>query len=481
MLFPRNEAGPRDVRNEKVISYTDYDDVIARVYEYQQEHVFCYWDELSDDEKRALLDDLAEIDFALLGRLAAQVNESAPEHLEMEPAPYIAVPRNGENASCRQAVEIGSEYIARGTVAAFVVAGGQGSRLGFDGPKGKYPVGAVSRKPLFQIHAEKIAKYGKKYNTAIPWLIMTSPANHDEAVAFLQENDFFGLHRDEVMIFPQEMIPSLDAAGKLILATRSSIFKNPDGHGGSLTALHSSGALDFLKKRGIETISYFQVDNPLVKIVDPAFIGYHVQRDALVSSKAIRKAYPEEKVGVFVSIGDRIGVVEYSDLTDEQKNLRDAAGELRYCMGSIAIHLFDVDFVSSITAGEFSLPYHVARKKIEVCVENETREREGFKFEKFVFDALPLTERNIVVETVREDEFAPVKNRTGVDSVETARSLMSDLFRRWLHTRGIPLPDAVEVIEISPLCAVEPEDLDRAISIPERQEVYLSGECRSDE
>lgn len=463
-----------------MVSYTDYDDVIARVYDYRQEHVFHYWDELSDNEKKALLDELAEIEFTLLEQLASRIHESAPEHLELEPAPYIAVHRNGEDASYEQAVEIGSEYIARGKVAAFVVAGGQGSRLGFDGPKGTYPIGAVSHKPLFQIHAEKIAKYEEKYDTAIPWLIMTSQTNHDETVAFLQDNDFFGLRRNEVMVFPQAMIPSLDAAGRLILATRSSIFKNPDGHGGSLTALHSSGALDFLKERQIETISYFQVDNPLVRIIDPAFIGFHVQRDALVSSKAIRKAYPEEKVGVFVSIGDRIGVMEYSDLTDEQKNLRDDAGELRYCMGSIAIHLFDRDFVSSITAGEFSLPYHVARKRIEVCVENEIREIEGFKFEKFVFDALPLTERNIVVETVREDEFAPVKNKAGVDSVETARSLMSDLFKRWLYKRGISVPDAVDVLEISPLCAVEPEDLERTITIPERREVYLSGECRSD-
>ncbi len=461
-----------------MISFDGYDRVIKRVYDYHQEHVFRYWGELGDREKRNLLDELSAVDFELLKELFLQTKREESELSDFEPAPFTAIPRTEEEIEEYRAVaENGVEHIREGRVAAFVVAGGQGSRLGFDGPKGKYPVGPVSGKSLFQVHAEKILKYSSKYDTAIPWLVMTSQANHRETVQFLEENDYFGLNEDDVVVFPQNMIPSLDAAGNVLLATKSSLFKNPDGHGGSLTALYTSGALDFLESRGIETISYFQVDNPLVRIIDPPFIGLHVKEKAAISSKAVRKAYPDERVGVFVRFHHgRIGVKEYSDLPEEKKNLRDKAGVLQFSMGNIAIHLFDRDFIREITSGgKIALPYHVARKKIQALVGEDAREVNGFKFEKFVFDALPLTDRNIIFETLREEEFAPVKNRSGVDSVETARGLMSDLYRGWLRGRKISIPENVEVIEISPLLAVEPEDLDDGLSVPAQEGVYLSG------
>lgn len=461
-----------------MISFNGYDRVIKRVYDYHQDHVFQYWDELHDSEKKNLLDDLSGVDFELIEALSSQIEKSTSDAADFEPAPFTPIPRTEEEISrYRAAGDAGRAHIRDGRVAAFVVAGGQGSRLGFEGPKGKYPVGPVSGKSLFQIHAEKLLRYSNKYGTAIPWLIMASRVNHPETVQFLEENDYFGLREDDVMVFSQNMIPSLDKDGRLLLETKCSLFKNPDGHGGSLTALNTSGALDFLERRGIETISYFQVDNPLVRIIDPVFIGFHVMEKASVSSKAVRKASPDEKVGVFVRFHHRrIGVMEYSDLPEEKKNLRDEGGALQFSMGNIAIHLFNRDFISEITSGrEIALPYHVARKKIRVYLEGGLREIEGFKFEKFVFDALPLTDRNIVFETIRDEEFAPVKNKSGVDSVETARKLMSDLFRKWLEGRSITIPPRVRVIEISPLLAVEPGDLDSSLSIPDKKEIYLSG------
>jgi UDP-N-acetylglucosamine/UDP-N-acetylgalactosamine diphosphorylase len=461
-----------------MVSFDGYDELIKKVYDYHQEHVFRYWGELDDRDKRNLLDELSAVDFELLKELSLQSMREESELSDFEPAPFTPIPRTGEEIKeYRAAGEAGEEHIRAGRVAAFVVAGGQGSRLGFEGPKGRYPVGPVSGKTLFQIHAEKILKYSSKYGTTIPWLVMTSQANHRETVQFLEEYDCFGLGRDNVMVFPQNMIPSLDKEGRLLLETRCSLFKNPDGHGGSLTALYTSGALDFLQRRGIETISYFQVDNPLVRIIDPPFIGCHVKERAAISSKAVRKAYPDEKVGVFVRFHHgRIGVMEYSDLPEEKRNLRDEAGVLQFSMGNIAIHLFNRDFIGEITSGgDIALPYHVARKKIRAYARGGMSEIEGFKFEKFVFDALPLTDRNIVFETLREEEFAPVKNRSGVDSVETARRLMSDLYRKWLRGRRIAIPENVEVIEISPLLAVEPEDLDEKLPVPAQEGVYLSG------
>ncbi len=457
-----------------MIRYPGHEAVIQLAHEYGQEHVFEYWSELDDPGKKRLLDDLCEVDFDLLSRLFSS-RGGVPEY-DFEPAPFISVPAGGagekEHARAREA---GVAHVQAGKVAAFVVAGGQGSRLGYEGPKGKFPVGPISGKTLFQIHAEKVVASSRKFGVPIPFLIMTSRENHGETVDYFREQGNFGIDPDDLFIFPQNMIPALDMKGKLILEKKGRIFMNPDGHGGSLTALHTSGVLEVMRKRGIETISYFQVDNPLVRIIDTVFIGFHVLGEADVSSKAVRKAYPEEKVGVFVRFGnDTIGVVEYSDLPEEKTKSSDERGELRYIAGSIAIHLFRREFIERVTEGrDIALPFHTAKKKIIVISGGVEREIEGLKFEKFVFDALPLTGKNVIFETLREREFAPVKNREGVDSVESARKMMSEEHRRWLETRGIEVPDSVRVVEISSLAAVEPEDLDAKMTLPDGEEVYI--------
>ncbi len=459
-----------------MISYPDRNDIIQRVYDHGQEHIFIFWEQLSDNEKKALLDDAASIDFDLLSRLYRQASESTHAVMGFEPAPYIPVPSGIEEIRRFDAArEDGIALVRKGAVAAFVVAGGQGSRLGFDGPKGLFRVGPVSGKSLFQIHAEKILSSSKKYGASIPWLIMTSQANHEDTVRYLAAHRHFGLDEKDVHIFPQGMIPSLDTGGRLILESPSAIFKNPDGHGGSLGALAESGTLAAMRERGIEIISYFQVDNPLISIIDPVFIGFHAQGGADISSKGLMKAYPDEKIGVFVRFDNgTVGVVEYSDLPEQLQTMRDASGALRFCMGSIAIHLFGVAFLEKITGGSaVSLPFHVARKKITIRTATAPAEIEGFKFEKFVFDALPLTDKNIVLETIREVEFAPVKNPSGVDSVESAHELMTRLYRRWLGERGIGIPSRLKKIEISPLFALEASDIPESISIPDSESVYL--------
>ena len=455
--------------------YDGYNDLIQKVYKYKQDHLFAAWDTLGEDAQKVLLNQIQKVDFGQIESLF----KHAEDHQDVgnfSPAPFINVPvTDEEKKRYEEARRAGIEYIRAGKVAAFIVAGGQGSRLGYEGPKGMYPVGPVTGKSLFQIHGEKILKYSRKYGVPVPWLVMTSEANHNDTENYFKEMKYFGLAPEDVYIFRQNMIPSLDSDGNMVLEAPGKLFRNPDGHGGSLTALHTSGALAAMKDRGIETISYFQVDNPLVKILDPVFIGFHVLEDADISSKAMKKAYPEEKVGVFVTLENgRRGVVEYSDLSDEKAGERDEAGELRYSGGSIAIHLFDRGFVEEITSGaSLSLPFHTARKKLKIFKEGSVKEVDGFKFEKFVFDALPLTEKNVIFETLREEEFAPVKNATGIDSVETSRDLMMGLHRAWLAERCIAVSSVVKRLEISPLAAVEPEDLDRGLLIPEEEDVYI--------
>lgn len=457
-----------------MISFEGYNDVIEKVYKSGNEHVFAFWDTLTYDQKKHLLQELSNIHFEELQKLYALTKKQVIPQ-DFEPAPFTPLPQtNEEHNKFEEARQIGIDTIKAGKVAAFVVAGGQGSRLGFEGPKGVFPIGPVSNKTLFQIHAEKIKAYEKKFGVDIPWCIMTSEANHDATVDYFEKNKFFNLNKDKVFIFRQNMIPSLDESGKLILETPYSIFRNPDGHGGSLTALYQSGTLAALLEMGIEVLSYFQVDNPLVRIIDPVFIGFHIKNHAEVSSKALKKAYPEEKIGVFVKFSNgRIGVVEYSDLPQEKQYEKDEHGNLRYLAGSIAIHLFSTKFIASITKGDITLPFHVAKKSIPKYSPEGKINITGYKFEKFVFDALPLTEHNFILETIREEEFAPVKNKTGVDSVDTAQELMINLYKKWLIQKNITIPKVVEKIEISPLLAVEPDDLPGSLAIPQQKEVYI--------
>jgi len=457
-----------------MVKFDGYDEVIERVYRFSQEHVFQYWDRLLDSEKIELLNDLSTINFQLLKQIYSHTGNDKKN--EFSPAPFIPLPVNdNERILFKEAEKKGTAHIREGKVAAFLVAGGQGSRLGFDGPKGKFPVGPVSGKTLFHFHAEKIKASENRYGTKIPFLIMTSRDNHNETEIFFKKNNFFGLDPANIHLFPQNMIPSLDLDGKLILSETNRVFMNPDGHGGSLTALRTSGALKKLQELKIETISYFQVDNPLVKIIDPVFIGFHVINQADISSKTLKKLYPEEKTGIFVQFSNGTsGIVEYSDMPAEKINAKDANGEILYSSANPAIHLFSLPFISELTdSGNISLPYHVAKKKIAAVVDGSQKEITGYKFEKFVFDALPLSAKNVILEVLREEEFAPVKNASGQDSADSAKEMMTALNRKWLSAKGIAIPAGVKEIEISPLAALSPEDLPDGITIPDTEKVLI--------
>ena len=318
---------------------------------------------LGHDRAAHLVDQLRGLDLDELAQLYADRNATytLPSHDRISPLPNIL-----PDAPDAEAKALGEAALARGEVAVLLVAGGQGTRLGFDHPKGMYEVGPVSKKSLFQFHAEKVLARSRRHGKPLPFLIMTSDVTHEETVAFFREQNYFGLPANEVLFFQQETMPALDlASGKLIMDSPSSLFLGPDGHGGTLTALAKTGLLDLMHSRGIRHIFYFQVDNPLVAIADPQFIGQHIRGESEISSKAIPKDGPHDRLGNFVFIDGKLSMIEYSDLPDELARATNEGGELRISAGNPAIHIFDVHFLQRIAGGaSFGLPFHIAKKKV---------------------------------------------------------------------------------------------------------------------
>jgi UDP-N-acetylglucosamine/UDP-N-acetylgalactosamine diphosphorylase len=440
--------------------------LVAAFEQAGQGHVFAHFEALSPAHQAELLADAKEVDLAEiaeLNRTLVQKNAAAGVDLsDLSPAPYEALPRHGGDATAwADAKKLGEEALRAGRVAAFVVAGGQGTRLGYDGPKGTYPVTPVLKKSLFQVFAEKIRAAGLRYGKPLHWFIMTSHINHAATEAFFQENTFFGLDREHVHFFRQGRMPAVGFDGKILLEDKHRIAMSPDGHGGSLRALQRSGAVDLMEREGIDILSYFQVDNPLVRFIDPAFVGWHLKTRSEMSSKMLPKAYAGEKVGHFCAQRGNTVVIEYSDLPKAmQEEIDPATGKLRFIAGSIAIHLLDREFIRRMATGADALPFHRADKKIP-CVDAagnpvKPEKANGVKFEMFVFDALPFAKNPVIIETDRADDFSPVKNAEGVDSPKTCADDQLRQFVRWANAHGAGVPaDATGLpsfaFEVSPL------------------------------
>ena len=431
-----------------------------------QAHVLRFWDKLNATEQAALEAQIDALDFAALARmrrLLAERGHSAAAGTEPEPAPVEILASGPERDAAKRR---GEEALRAGQVAVVLVAGGQGSRLGFDGPKGAYGVGPVTGRPLFFFHARKILALSKRYDAPIPFYVMTSETNDAATRACFAENGFFGLPERDVFFFKQGMWPALDPDGRIILDAPGHIFMSPDGHGGILSALEASGATADMERRGIRSVFYFQVDNPMVAIADPTFVGLHLLRGADISIKVCAKRDPQEGLGMVVTRNGRYEMVEYTELTEEQKNRRRDDGELYFKFGSVAIHVFDFAFLRR-EAG-VDLPLHIAHKKIASCDASGTvvkpAEPNGYKFEKFVFDVIPHAGTVVDLAFDRADEFSPVKNATGADSPATCRADLQAKWARWLAACGVEVPRAADgspasAIEIDPATADGPEAL----------------------
>jgi UDP-N-acetylglucosamine/UDP-N-acetylgalactosamine diphosphorylase len=420
----------------------------------------------------ALRDQVEGLDLDLITQLVRTLVHSDSGHQapgEIAPPRAIPLARDAAGtAQNAQAHRVGEQALREGRVAVVLLAGGQGTRLGFDGPKGDYPFAPITRRTLFAHHAAKVAAIRARYATPLPWFVLTSPANDTETQHSFASADFFGLDPGSVRFVVQGTLPAVDrVTGDVLLEAPDRLALSPDGHGGLLSALRRSGALDEMAAAGITLFQTFQVDNPALRLARPEVIGHHLMAGAQMSSLAVRKRTPAEKMGVIAQIDGRTGVVEYSDLPDELAEQRDAAGDLVFWAGNVAVHCMDVSFARQLTDDGLALPYHRAIKAVPYLGPDgiliEPTQANAVKFETFIFDALPFAENSVTLEVAREDDFSPIKNADGDDSPETARRDMNRIYARWLAAADVTVPhddDGEPVdLEIDPRLALDPEQL----------------------
>jgi UDP-N-acetylglucosamine/UDP-N-acetylgalactosamine diphosphorylase len=444
----------------------------ARLEPLGQEHLLRFWDQLDPSDQQRLADEIESVDLEQIQRLIREEDASedwaALARRAVSPQAFRLDDR-ANRFTAEEARESGEAALSAGEVGVVLVAGGQGSRLGFDHPKGMYQIGPVSEATLYQIFFEQIVALRRRHGAAIALYLMTSEATHRETVEFLAAHARFGLPEKDLHIFQQGTMPAVDATtGKLLLAERGHVALSPDGHGGTLAALDRSGALEDMRRRGLKQLFYFQVDNPLVRICDPEFLGYHRLSRSEMSTWVVAKQQPEERVGIVVQVDDQVRIIEYSDLPDDAASRREPDSSLSLWAGNTAIHAFDVAFLSRVAGEIDQLPFHRAHKKVphvdEAGQPVDPQEPNATKFERFIFDLMPLAQRAIVVEVHPATSFAPVKNAPGAasDTPELAQAQMVQLHTAWLQQAGVRVDEGVPV-EISPLYALDAQTLAQRI------------------
>ena len=400
---------------------------------YGQEHLLNGFDKLDESHKEKLLDEIENIDFNLIQNLYESTNKkNKKEEDKIEPMEYLDKYKLNEKYKYYE--NIGKKAIKEGKLAAVTMAGGQGTRLGHDGPKGTFDIGLDSHKSLFELLCDSLKDEGKKYGVTIPWFIMTSKENNEETINFFEKHKYFGYQKDKnIFFFVQGEIPMIDTEGKILLNEEGLIKQAADGHGGIYESLVKNGMTDKMKSLGIEWVFIGGVDNCLVKMVDPVLMGIAIDKKVTVACKSVVKANPHEKVGVFCKKNGRPNVIEYSEITDEMAEATDANGELLYGESHILCNLFSVEAIERMGANP--LPYHVAFKKATYMAKNGEivvpDSPNAYKFEAFLFDAFGVVDEMAILRVKREEEFAPVKNAdsVGVDCPKTAR----ELYKKFYH------------------------------------------------
>lgn len=399
-----------------------YEEALARLTSHGQEHLLKYYEELNHEEKEVLLGQIADLDFSLLELVGdgAKQNEKG----KLEPLGALTLAEIEEKKDIYE--KAGLEAIQAGKVGAVLLAGGQGTRLGLDKPKGMLNVGVHKELYLFEQLVSNLLEVVKKAGAWIPFFIMTSEKNNEDTTRFFEEHNYFGYNREYIYFFIQEMAPSVDYDGKIYMEDKYKLSVSPNGNGGWFSSLAKAGLLDKIKELGIEWLNTFAVDNVLQKIADPVFVGATLEAGCVCGAKVVAKAEPNERVGVLCLEDGKPSIVEYYEMTDEMIHSRDAEGKLLYNYGMILNYLFEVKTLSKIM--DEKLPVHIAEKKIPFINESgelvKPEEPNGYKFETLILDMIHMMDNCLSYEVDRSREFAPIKNRTGVDSLESAREMM---------------------------------------------------------
>lgn len=397
----------------------NYNAAMEKLKKYGQEHVLKYYDELPDEQRNTLIEQIDRTDFTVIGQAAETGKRGTIAPIKAMTIPEIDMGRE-------RFERIGMEAVKAGKLGAVLLAGGMGTRLGSDAPKGMYDIGISKPVYIFQRLIENLMKVVEKAGNYIQLFVMTSEKNHDATVGFFKEHDYFGYDKDYIAFFKQDMAPAADFDGKVYMEAKDSIATSPNGNGGWFLSMKKSGLLELVEKRGIEWLNVFAVDNVLQSIADPVFAGAVLEGGYSVGSKVIRKVNPQEKVGVMCTEDGRPSIVEYIELTEDMLTQRDENGEYAYNFGVILNYLFKVDKLVNLL--ERKLPYHKSAKKIPYINEAgelvKPEELNGYKYEQFILDMIQMLDSCLPFEVVRGKEFAPIKNKTGVDSVESARELL---------------------------------------------------------
>ena len=401
----------------------NYNEALELVRKHNQEHLLQYYNELDEQGQNKLLDQIANLDWSLLKLLDDRKStEDARGFLE----PLGALEVDEIEANKAYFEKIGTEALKAGKVGAVLLAGGQGTRLGFDKPKGTFCVGINRELYIFECLINNLMDVVKKVDAWVPLYVMTSDKNNDDTIAFFKEHNYFGYNADFIRFFKQEMAPSVGYDGKIYMESKDSLSLSPNGNGGWFLSLEKAGLVEQMKEQGVEWLTVFAVDNVLQRINDPAYIGGVLASGAECGAKVIRKAAPDERIGVLCLEDGKPSIVEYYEMTEDMVTLRDEKGDLLYNFGVILNYMFNIEKLEAISNS--TMPYHIVEKKIPHLDNNgkpvKPEKPNGYKFEVLVLDMIHLMDSCCSYEIVREKEFAPIKNLHGIDSVDSARELL---------------------------------------------------------
>lgn len=481
----------------------EYNELKEKYKKAGQQQVFAFWDDLKPEEKGSLYQQLEPIDPEHINKITdralnppkAETDDSKPK-LEQLPDSATTSTIDSDEANLQKWYDAGLKYIADNQVGVVLMAGGQGTRLGSSAPKGCYDIELPSHKSLFQLQAERIwklqqlaAKVHNKEEVVIPWYIMTSGPTRKPTQEYFEEKKYFGLNRNNVVFFEQGVLPCITMEGKILLESKSKVAVAPDGNGGLYSALIGSGIVYDMEKRGVKHIHAYCVDNCLVRVADPTFIGFSAEQDVSIATKVVRKRNAKESVGLILQKNGKPDVVEYSEIDQETAEAKDSKNGdlLKFRAANIVNHYYSFEFLESIPQWMHQLPHHIAKKKIPTVDEKgaafKPEKPNGIKLEQFVFDCFPFLEMDkfACMEVKREDEFSPLKNAkgTGEDDQDTSRKDILQQGKRFLEAAGAVVtsenPD--DGVEVSPLISYAGEGLEflkgrtvKAPAVIEKQE-----------
>ncbi len=408
-------------------------DTIDLLKIYNQEHIIKLLEKLDENQKQVLVEQISKIDFHQLKELYDNTKKEIEiKENKIEPLPYLDKKKLSEEQK-EEFQRLGEAVLEKGEYAVVTMAGGQGTRLGHSGPKGTFKLDVYGKgKYLFEILAENLKEANQKYGKIIPWYIMTSKENNDETIEFMEKHNYFGYDKDSVRFFAQSELPLVDVNGKLLVGKDMKIKEASDGNGGTYSSLRASGCLAEMKEKGIKWVFIGGVDNALLKMADTILLGMAIDKKVQIASKSIVKANPHERVGVFAKMNGHPKVIEYSEMPEKMAEEVDSDGELKYGEAHIMCNLYTIEAIEKIS--KETLIYHSAFKKNSYIDENGKevipQEENSYKFESFIFDAFELFDDIAILRGKREDDFAPVKNKEGVDSPKTAKELYEKFWNR---------------------------------------------------